>query len=135
MTRVKYTVNLRTNSEFMSPEGKVPFIKVEDLVIYDFDSIVNFISSKGHNLSERLDDSQRGDMRAYMSMVDSVLHNAELYISWCDKETLEKVTKERYGSPFPWPLNRIIPWYKKCAVQAQLKTTKWASKAREQVCE
>ena len=37
------------------------------------------------SLTAQLDVSQKADMRAYMSLVNNVLGNAELYISWVDQ--------------------------------------------------
>ena len=47
-----------------------------------------------------MDVSQKADMRAYMSLVNNVLGNAELYISWIDEVRLIKKNKGRpqYGS-------------------------------------
>ncbi|ELU13169.1 hypothetical protein CAPTEDRAFT_97135, partial [Capitella teleta] len=46
-----------------------------------------------------------------------------------------QVTKERYGSPFPWPLNRVLPWMKQRAVRKSLSSIGWADKTTDQVCE
>ena len=43
-----------------------------------------------------------------MSLVSNVLGNAELFLSWNDDVTLLEVTKPRYGSVYPWPLNVIF---------------------------
>ena len=47
--------------------------------------IVAFVNTKGVSLTAALDVGQRADMRAYMSLVNNVLGNAELYISWVDQ--------------------------------------------------
>ena len=47
--------------------------------------IVGFVNTKGVSLTSHLDVTQKADMRAYMSLVNNVLGNAELYISWMDQ--------------------------------------------------
>ena len=47
--------------------------------------IVAFVNTKGISLTAQLDVGQKADMRAYMSLVNNVLGNAELYISWIDQ--------------------------------------------------
>ena len=59
-----------------------------------------------------MNDSQRADMRAYMSLVNNVLGNAELYLSWIDDVTYSSVTKPRYSSVYPWPLDVVLTWQK-----------------------
>ena len=44
-----------------------------------------FVNTKGISLTAQLDVGQKADMRAYMSLVNNVLGNAELYISWVDQ--------------------------------------------------
>lgn len=44
-----------------------------------------FVNTKGISLTAQLDVGQKADMRAYMSLVNNVLGNAELYISWIDQ--------------------------------------------------
>ena len=51
----------------------------------EMEPIVAFVNTKGVSLTAALDVGQRADMRAYMSLVNNVLGNAELYISWVDQ--------------------------------------------------
>ena len=51
----------------------------------ELEPIVSFVNNKGVSLTTNLDVGQKADMRAYMSLVNNVLGNAELYISWVDQ--------------------------------------------------
>ena len=59
------------------------------------DPIVTFVNTKGVSLTSTLDASQKADMRAYMSLVNNVLGNAELYLSWQEEVTLAEVTFQK----------------------------------------
>ena len=54
-------------------------------MVSEKEPIVAFVNTKGVSLTAALDVGQRADMRAYMSLVNNVLGNAELYISWVDQ--------------------------------------------------
>ena len=133
MSSLDFTIEMRSNAEQMSPSGKVPFIKAGAFVVSELEPIVSFVASKGVSLTAQLDVGQKADMRAYMSLVNNVLGNAELYISWVDSVTLEEVTKPRYGSAYPWPLSTILNWQKKNAVLKKLGALGWTGKKVEDV--
>jgi len=133
MANLDFTVEMRSNSEHMSPSGKVPFIKAGAFVISEMDPIVAFVNTKGISLTSNLDASQRADMRAYMSLVNNVMGNAELYISWLDELTATEVTKPRHMSVYPWPLNHVLTWQKKNQVVKRLSALGWTSKSMEDV--
>ena len=133
MSSLDFTIEMRSNAEQMSPSGKVPFIKAGAFVVSELEPIVSFVASKGVSLTAQLDVGQKADMRAYMSLVNNVLGNAELYISWVDSVTLEEVTKPRYGSVYPWPLSTILNWQKKNAVLKKLGALGWTGKKVEDV--
>lgn len=46
---------------------------------------------------------------------------------------LTKITHPRYGSPYPWPLNRILSYQKQWEVRRKMKAIGWAGKTLEQV--
>lgn len=70
-----------------------------------------------------------------MSLVDSILTNAELYITWCNDIVLEEITKKRYGSVYPFPLNHIQNWRKRQAVLKQLNFYDWKTLTFDEVVE
>lgn len=78
MCNLDFKVEPRANAEFMSPSGRVPFIKVGAFVIPEFEGIVQFVGGKGISLSSELQVEEKSDMRAYMSLVHNVLENAEV---------------------------------------------------------
>lgn len=133
MTRLGYAMEMRGNAEHMSPSGKVPFIKSGAFVVAELDPIVAFVANKGVSLTEGIDTSQKADMRAYMSLVNNVLANAELYVTWNDQVTYEEVTQPRYGSVYPWPLNRILTHQKRQQVLRRLRVMGWKHKTMEEV--
>jgi len=133
MLNLEYTIEMRANVEHMSPSGKLPFIKAQKFIVADVDPIVAFVNTKGISLTEHLDNSQKADMRAYMSLVSNVLGNAESYLSWLDKITYMEVTKPRYGSAYPWPLNHILTYQKKQTIFKRLGALGWTSKSLEEV--
>ncbi|KAK2702798.1 metaxin-2-like [Artemia franciscana] len=133
MCGLQIQVEMRGNAEDMSPNGKLPFIKCGQFVIADLDPIVSFVFSKGISLTDHLDASQKADMRAYMSLVNNILGNAELYVSWLDNSTFTEITKPRYGSVYPWPLKHVLTWQKQREIKKRLTAFGWAQKSLDEV--
>lgn len=69
----------------------------------------------------------------HMSLVDSILTNAELYITWCNEVVLKEITKKRYGSVYPFPLNHIQNTRKRYAVLKQLNFYDWKNLTFDEV--
>ncbi|XP_053973885.1 metaxin-2-like isoform X4 [Hylaeus anthracinus] len=134
MCGLEFQIELRSNAEYMSPSGRVPFIKCGAFYISEFDSIVSFIGNKGISLSDHLSPIGKADMRAYISLVNNIFVNAELYICWIDEITLNEVTKPRHGSVYPWPLNHFLNWQKRKEIIKKLKVHGWYNKNLEDVC-
>uniref|UniRef100_A0A674G756 Metaxin-2 n=1 Tax=Taeniopygia guttata TaxID=59729 RepID=A0A674G756_TAEGU len=122
MCNLPVRVICRANAEYMSPSGKVPFIHVGNQVVSELGPIVQFVKAKGHSLSDGLDEVQKAEMKAYMELVNNMLLTAE-------------ITHPRYGSPYPWPLNRILSYQKQWEVRRKMKAIGWAGKTLEQVLE
>uniref|UniRef100_A0A224XEA7 Putative mitochondrial outer membrane protein n=1 Tax=Panstrongylus lignarius TaxID=156445 RepID=A0A224XEA7_9HEMI len=135
MCQLKFTVAYRVNAEDMSPSGRVPFIKCGACLVSDLEPITSFVANKGTSLTSHLDPSQKSDMRAYMSLVNNVLGNAENYLIWCDNETYSKITKPRYGSVHPFPLNHILTYNKRKTVIKRLTALGWYEKNLDKVYE
>lgn len=133
MCGLPFQIEHRSNAEFMSPSGKVPFIKCGAFVVSELEPIVQFVANKGITLTEDLDAEEKSDMRAYMSIIHTVLMNAELYLCWCDNKTYNEVTKVRNGSVYPWPLNYFQTWSKRSAVVKKLKVLGWYQKSLDSV--
>jgi len=133
MCGLSYKLQMASNAEHMSPSGRLPFLHCGAFVVAELDPIVAFINTKGITLTEHLDSSQKADMRAYISLVNNVLANAEHYLSWCDNVTYQEVTKPRYGSVYTWPISQILTHQKKKHVNKRLTATGWANKNIEEV--
>ncbi|CAH1403599.1 unnamed protein product [Nezara viridula] len=135
MCQLDFTVQYKANAEDMSPSGRVPFIKCGACLVSDLEPITNFVASKGVSLTDHLDPAQRSDMRTYMSLVNTVLGNAENYITWVENETYSNVTKPRYGSVHPFPLNHILSFLKRQSVTKRLNALGWYRKSLDKVYE
>ncbi|XP_045525804.1 uncharacterized protein LOC123715052 isoform X4 [Pieris brassicae] len=133
MCNLPFEVEMRWNAEFMSPSGRVPFIKCGAFVVSELEPIVQFAANKGVSLCSKLSTEERAEMRAYMSLITNVLVNAELYISWVDQDTYNTVTRIRNSSVYPWPLGWIQTRSKRNAVIKRLKALHWYDKTLEQV--
>ncbi|CAB0014519.1 unnamed protein product [Nesidiocoris tenuis] len=133
MCDLKYVVEYRTNAEEMSPSGRVPFIKCGACLISDFEPITAFVGNKGISLSAHLSEVQKADMRAFMSLVTTVFGNAENYITWLDNSTYCQITKPRYGSVHPFPLNHLLCYLKRNTVIKKLSVLGWADKTLDKV--
>ncbi|KMQ97883.1 metaxin-2-like isoform 2 protein [Lasius niger] len=133
MCQLDFQIEPRKNAEFMSPSGRVPFIKCGTKLISEYDGIVTHIGSKGISLSDHLDSAAKVDMRAYLSLVNNVFVNAELYICWVDTAILNAVTKPRHGSVYPWPLNHYLNWQKRREVIKKLNVLGWYNKSLDEV--
>lgn len=120
MLGLKFQTELRQNAEYMSPSGKVPFIKVGSLIVSEFEPIIAVVNAKGYCLSSQLTDEQRAEMKAYMSLLQNVFVNAV-------------VTKIRSGSPYKWPLNKLIPLRKYYEVKQLLQSLGWMKKSLSEV--
>ncbi|KAL3835913.1 hypothetical protein ACJMK2_021374 [Sinanodonta woodiana] len=135
MCGLKFKVELRANAEEMSPSGKVPFLQLGAFLISEVEPIIAAVKTRGFHLSADLTDIQKSELKAYIALIDNVLVNAELYLAWLHPETLEQVTKPRYGSVYCWPLNLILPWRKQREVKLKLVSLEWADRTMEEVCE
>ncbi|XP_055493886.1 metaxin-2 isoform X2 [Leucoraja erinacea] len=135
MCNLPVQVICRANAEYMSPSGKAPFIHVGNHVVSELGPIVQFAKAKGHSLTDGLDEIQKAEMKAYTELVNNMLLTAELYIQWCDDSTSAKITRSRYGSPYPWPLNHILAYQKQWEIRRKMKAIGWAGKTIKQVHE
>lgn len=132
ITELPFEVEFKSNAEFMSPTGKVPFIKSGEFIIADLESIISFTESKGVSLSKELGDKAKADMVCYMSLIKTVLGKAELYKVWYDSSTVP-LSLKRYGSVYPFPLNYILSYYKKSCCRSKLKAFGWLDKSLDEV--
>lgn len=87
------------------------------------------------SLTEVFEKDDKDDLITYMSLVDAILTNAELYISWIDEKVLKEITYKRNGSVYPFPLNYIQNWRKRFVVLKQLSFYDWKNLTLEEVIE
>lgn len=133
-----FTVKSCANAEFMAPTGKktkLPVVQIGNFVAAEFDPVINLFEHKRISLTENFDADNKDDLVTYMSLADNILTNAELFITWCDDVVFSKITKKRYGSVYPFPLNHILTWRKRHAVLKQLNFYDWKYLKFEEVVE
>ncbi|KAK0416154.1 hypothetical protein QR680_012319 [Steinernema hermaphroditum] len=135
MISLPFRLEQRPNAEFMSPTGKVPFLKVEEHLVADFQPIVDLVAKKGLKLSATLTDVQLIDMYAHMALIEETLKFVEMHICWFDKATYDQVTKPRYGTVYLWPLRHVLPPLKRREISSYLEGLQWREKSAEQLKE
>lgn len=135
MAGLKFSTELKVNAEEMSPSGRVPFIQIGPCLRSEMEPIIACVHTRGFKLYDDLTEIQKSELKAYMSLIGTTLVNAEHYLAWLVPEVSEKVSKIRYGSMYPWPLNKILPWKKQLEVRKWLDNIEWACKSFEEVCD
>lgn len=55
------------------------------------------------------------------------------YLIWCDNDTYTNITKPRYGSVHPFPLNHILPYSRRQTVIKRLRALGWYEKSLDKV--
>ncbi|XP_033126224.1 metaxin-2-like [Anneissia japonica] len=133
MCGINFTVKEKQNAEQMSPSGELPFIKTDEVIISEFDSIVEFLAARGKSLSADLSADQKAELQAYLTLTTNRLYMAKLFLSWNVKENASAISRPRYGSPHKWPLNHVLAWSKQAKVYKKLRVSGWSSKTKEQV--
>ncbi|KAH7638355.1 hypothetical protein HUG17_9461 [Dermatophagoides farinae] len=108
LNKIDYRIDQRSNAEWMSPDGQLPFIKFGRQLISGFWPIVEFINNEFH-ITVKGDGSER---QAHIDLFNKVIIDTELYYTWLDKDTYDKHTKISYACDKPWPLNNILCWLK-----------------------
>jgi len=136
MCRLPFTYEYKKNAEHMSPSGRVPFIKASSLLISEFAPIVSYAAAKNHSLSSGLTDSDRADMKAYMAMLENMLTNAEIFLSWSNDDIYNQESSIHYGSEYNWPLSVILPWRKRRNMNNLLNSKEdWKKKTTQEALE
>ncbi|OWA52137.1 putative Metaxin-2 [Hypsibius exemplaris] len=117
MHGLRFTLDERPNAEFMSLTSKLPLLKVDDHFVAGFDAIVAYARLR---IRKQLTDEQESAIRPYVEMVQVTVKNAELYAAWFDDTNFKEVTSPRYGSPYTFPLNKILPLLKRVQIKTYL---------------
>ena len=60
-------------------------------------------------------------------------HMFQMYVCWYENSVANEVTKPRFGSVYPWPLNKIIPYWRQKEITNKLKSIGWTQKSLEEV--
>ncbi|KAL4229307.1 Metaxin-2 [Mactra antiquata] len=135
MCGLQFTTELKVNAEEMSPSGRVPFIQLGPFLVSEMEPIIACVKTRGFQLCSELTDIHKSEMKAYMALIGNTLVNAEHYLAWFNKDVFDEVTKPRYGSMYPWPLDGILPYMKQREVRKRLASLEWTEKSFEEVCE
>uniref|UniRef100_A0A915D2A3 Metaxin n=1 Tax=Ditylenchus dipsaci TaxID=166011 RepID=A0A915D2A3_9BILA len=127
MAGLAFKLEQRPNAEFMSPTKRVPFLRLQNVLVAEFGSIIEFVGKKGLKLNSTLTDVEKADLQAHLSLIEEVLRNAEEYICWIDHNTYNEVTRTRYGSVYLWPLYLILPYLKRRESVTRLENLGWGA--------
>lgn len=105
-----------------SPTGQVPALDTEagDLigaedsenVMAEFEgarAIISHLQRKHTNLDARLSPTDRAELLAFSTLINTRLIPALLYTTWCEPEAYSKRTKVAIGASLPFPLNHWLP--------------------------
>jgi len=133
-----YDIKCCANAEFMAPSGKrtkLPVVQIGAFLAAEFEPIINLMEHKKMSLTENFSNDDKDDLITYMSLADSILTNAELYITWCDDVVLKEITYTRNGSVYPFPLNHIQNFRKRRNVLKQLSFYDWKNLTFDDVVE
>lgn len=133
MLNLKYQTEFKSNAEFMSPSGEVPFLQLDSVIISEVEPIINFLNIKGISLSKDLPLADLSDMKALISYTKSQLGNSLLYFTWVDHEIYNQVTYQRYSQPYKWPLSYFLTSSKKSKILEYLKAKEWLHKNTDEV--
>jgi len=135
MAQLPFRLEGRANAEFISTTNRVPVLAYDDRVVSGTEAIIEFAAETGRRLSDALVDSEMAELAAHISLIQHVLLNAEMYICWLHEPTVREVTKARYGSVYPWPLNCLLPWLKQREARRHLMVFEWSEKSLTRVLE
>ncbi|TKR88525.1 hypothetical protein L596_012757 [Steinernema carpocapsae] len=135
MISLPFRLEQRPNAEFMSPTGKVPFLKLQEHLIAEFQPIVDCVAKKGLKLSANLTDAQLIDMYAHMAMIEETLKFVEMHLVWFDNATYDQVTRSRYGTVYLWPLCSILPTLKRQEIGSYLERLQWRHRTPQELLE
>ena len=73
----------------------------------------------------------KGSGKCHLILIDILYF--QNYITWVENETYSNVTKPRYGSVHPFPLNHILTYLKRQSVTKRLNALGWYSKSLDKV--
>lgn len=128
MCKLPVEVRACANAEYMSPGGrmsKLPYLRAGAFNVAEFEPIVKFVEQKGSGIGQGLDEDEKADMRAYVSLVENIFSLAELYIYFLDLCVYNEVTVHRIGFVYPWPLKKLQNYRKRHNALRLLKVYQW----------
>ncbi|XP_065826134.1 metaxin-2-like [Oscarella lobularis] len=115
------------NAEFMSVSGQFPLLKTDSGPVEGFAQLLKFVSDRSQSSSRDLDERQKAQLEAYVTLVQETMSNAEIYLAWIHGNN-SKITKQRYGCQFSFPLNHFLPWLKMREIRHTMKVSEWLTK-------
>jgi len=131
--RLPYFITEKSNATDISSSGKLPVLRCGSYFVSELEGIVAVAQSKGISLTNHLTSAKKADIGACMSLVKNKLEPALLYFTWIDQVVYDDFTKIRVGSPYRFPLNKLIPWSKRKGVVDQLKLLNWGERTSDEV--
>lgn len=136
MCGLPYRLESCINAEFMTPGGrltKLPILQVGSFIVAEFEPIGAFIEQKGFGIDNWLEESERFEMRTYLTMTENILTMAELYVSFIIDSVYRQVTSQRIRWAHPWPLGLLRTYVKRQQFIKILKVYQWNDKSIDDV--
>ncbi|XP_078531327.1 metaxin-3 isoform X2 [Lissotriton helveticus] len=94
---------------WMSPNGVVPVLILEDTTIAQPVQILNFLRKKKYNADYDLSAKEGADTLAYIALLEEKLLPALLHVFWVDAENYSSMTRPWFASRIPFPLSLYLP--------------------------
>jgi len=91
----------------LSPSGALPMLRARGELLVGYDSIAQ--EARACAQPEALSHSDPVDSEPFLALLQHVLHPAQLYVLWCERETYWANTASVYSAGHAWPLQHVLP--------------------------
>jgi len=115
--KIDFAVN-NSNDAGSSPSGELPVLFDQDDVVAGSAAVLSHLRSKGFNADFSLTEQQRADAKAYCSLVEDQLLDAQLFAWWSDNVNYNKAVQPMMAKAVPWPWGYVQP-------RQMRKTNEW----------
>eukprot|EP00033_Pygsuia_biforma_P003930 GCRY01004305.1.p1 GENE.GCRY01004305.1~~GCRY01004305.1.p1 ORF type:complete len:308 (-),score=12.02 GCRY01004305.1:185-1108(-) len=112
-----------------SPSGTLPFLSDGDTIVWGALDVIEQFKVLGHNADVDLTPAQKGETRAFLTLLEEHWHQAVLHSWWCDPENYSEIIRPTYAQSLPFPLNYITPRLTQWNVSSLLHKRGWRDAA------
>lgn len=107
ITEIPFQI-IEENDPSKAPEGKLPFIRDNGVLISDAELIIDYLESKlSFNVDGHLDNQKAATHHAFTRMLDEHLYWALLYSRWMEEHNRETLSN-RLFSEIPPPISTVL---------------------------